>query len=154
MYLSPDHLQRGVDFINALAAAVKSETGSNYSLLQTINATISGAVGSLANVSRSMDEIAKMVSKVGENLLESTAMVMVQRENLELTAHCSKLERRQQMLINLIRDLSAPCLGCKKAKWEPHQPSCEWASDIERALSKFEEDLSVRLGSVQNVDKG
>ena len=129
-------LQNGVAFLKAVVDEFRGPTQ-----ISSMGSTFSTVANELYQIRNEFTKLSSVANSIGSNLLESTAILQVQKENAELAAQCSKLERKQRFLLSLIRDLGAPCIGCKKVKWTPHTSDCVWGMNLESVVDKLEEEL-------------
>lgn len=102
---------------------------------------LSEGVRNLANIFGAIREVATQMKTFNENitiaadqLLEATSITVLNRENAKLTSELTSLRVKHGRLAAVVRDLSSPCIGCKKAPWAPHAPNCEWASAASEAM--------------------
>jgi len=86
----------------------------------------------ISGVSASLGEIATNMESFAKKTLETESIRLLQEENAELTAAVSESNRRHTKVLHLLRDLSSPCIGCKKEAWKPHNADCEWAASAEQ----------------------
>jgi hypothetical protein len=118
-----------------------SEVARNTQGTQPDGATI--IAGGLTRIAGKLNElhivfhgIHDNFDSITRNLLETTALMVLQKENAGLVAEMTKLRLRNSQLMAVIQDLSSPCIGCKKAPWSPHTPECAWSSAVGEAVKK------------------
>lgn len=100
----------------------------------------------LDTTNRYLSTIAGVLEKAGSNLFETTSMGVLQQENSLLMAENTNLLRRQNQIIQFIKDLANPCVGCKKTKWQPHGSDCDWSSDVFEVLERLANGTTVGPG--------
>ena len=95
---------------------------------------------SLTNISSSLGGLSQAVRDGVFQLkkeLHSEAMKLLQDENVRLMADITSMERKFAKYTMLLKDLASPCIGCRKAAWQPHNQNCEWAGTDELLKQLF-----------------
>jgi hypothetical protein len=146
-----EHVVR--QFIDELGKAFKPPHTPDYSpYIQQIANSLSGINGTLVAVMTALERLAFTAEAVGTATLETTAMKVLQEENGRLMATVSSLYISQKQILGCVKDLASPCIGCKKNKWTPHAPDCEWNSEIMSTLEGIL-DGSINKGSNTGGDE-
>lgn len=111
---------------------------------------IRAAVMKLDAIDASLGKIAVGVEAAGKAVLETETIKVLSTENAKLMAALSAQELRFRKMTMLIKDLSDPCIGCKKGTWQPHVSSCGWASanhSLEELVHGQEDDRGEDQGA-------
>lgn len=127
------------EFLEKLGEAFRgsqSQYRPDYtSQLISLNSTLDG-------IESAVQALSGMLTTVGQNLLETAAIRVLQRENAHVMEENAKLTLRQRQLMLLMQDLGSTCLGCKKAKWTPHAATCEWATAFNEVFEGILKDAT------------
>lgn len=130
------------DTVRAFLEEVGREFGSSYvpdpsPAINALGSNVTALGYKMDQITGQLQVIADVISKAGANLFESTVVMALQTENGALLAENTALLRRQRQLIQVVKDLATPCVGCKKDKWQPHAPDCDWSSDVFETLDEL-----------------
>ena len=104
---------------------------------------IAASLTKIALILQELETIGHMLIK---ETLEGEAIKVLRQENVDLMARNTELVLHQRKIGMLLKDLSGPCLGCKKEAWRPHQPDCAWAN-VDEQLAAILGESYVSSGS-------
>lgn len=132
-----EELGKAIDLIARRIGSALKKDEYGVSSTQTIYLD-PGATDTLSNrfdrIAGSLEDMVENQNKIGSLMLESSAILALQKENATLHAALSAADRRTRALMQYIQDLSSPCIGCKKQVGQAHTAGCGWEVSIDLVL--------------------